>query len=970
MRKLRAGGLSLQWLLAGGIVLSLLAVMLVTVVQGYRGTSAAMLAAGEDSARQLAVIMDERAGRLISPAETTLRALAHDPLASATDLDQRLQRLPLLVEVLEANATLSAVYIGYANGEFLLVRPLSARPANLAVTPPEQAAYLVQSKHFAANQQIEGHWQFYDAELNLLRGHGLPEYQFDPRTRPWYQQARETGELRLTDPYVFFTTGEVGLSMSLPSKAGDAVIGLDAALGDLATELRDMRMTPGSQVAVVDADGRILAYPDLEQILLQENGTFRLARLPELINPALYELSGQVALREEQTEPVSFLLDNATWYGISLPLAAFDDSGVHILIAIPGWELLAGARAILLDQSIWALAIMLVILPMGWVFGRRLGQPLTQLAEQVRAFSDFDFTQPPRVRSRVSEVNNLSILMGRMGSAIDRFQQITLALSHEPHLEQMLDEVMEHLVATAEGRSGAVYLCDDTDSALNCSSRYRGAHYPDSFVLDAAFKQAPEEQLLAHLDTEHSYLVVALHDRHKALLGLLVVELSVQLEGDFRQRLQRFVQDLSGTLSVAIETRILFAGQQRLLDAIIRLLADAIDAKSPYTGGHCERVPQLAELLLRQAEAESEGPLAGFEMDEDQRYAFHLASWLHDCGKITSPEYVVDKATKLETIYNRIHEIRTRFEVLWRDAEIERLRGQLQGGDAEQLARDCQAIQERLQAEFALVAIANIGGEAMSDEQITELEQIAQRRWMRHFDNRLGLSLAEQARMADIAHQELPVSEALLADRPEHIFPWGDKKPPVERDNPANRWGFDMALPEHAMHLGELYNLRIRRGTLTPEERFKINDHIVQTLIMLEGLPFPRNLQRVPELAATHHETLDGRGYPCRLTAAELGVPERIMAIADIFEALTAADRPYKEAKPLSVSLDILVTMAEEQHVDADLLHLFIARGIYRQYAQMFLQPEQCDAVDEARLLARLDALIKTSPAADPGRPG
>ncbi|TVP93538.1 MAG: hypothetical protein EA348_00470 [Pseudomonadaceae bacterium] len=619
--------------------------------------------------------------------------------------------------------------------------------------------------------------------------------------------------------------------------------------------------------------------------------------------------------------------------------------------------MLAGARAILLEQAIWALAIMLVILPLGWVFGQRLGKPLSQLAEQVRAFSNFDFTQPPRVRSRISEVNNLSVLMGRMGSAIDRFQQITLALSHEPHLEHMLNEVMEHLVATAEGRSGAVYLCDDAEARLNCSSRYQGAHYPDSFVLDEAFKQSPEEQLLQRLDTDHSYLVVALHDRHKALLGLLVVELSVQLEGDFRRRLQRFVQDLSGTLSVAIETRILFAGQQRLLDAIIRLLADAIDAKSPYTGGHCERVPQLAEMLLCHAEASQDGELASFTMDDDQRYAFRLASWLHDCGKITSPEYVVDKATKLETIYNRIHEIRTRFEVLWRDAELECLRAQLSGGDAEQSQRDCRALQERLQAEFALVAQANIGGETMSDEQIAELEKIAERRWLRHFDNRLGLSLAEQARMAAIPEQAMPVSEPLLADRAEHIFPWGDKKPPVERDDPANRWGFDMTLPQHAMHLGELYNLRIRRGTLTPEERFKINDHIVQTLIMLEGLPFPRYLQRVPELAATHHETLDGRGYPCRLTAEDLGVPERIMAIADIFEALTAADRPYKEAKPLSVSLDILVGMAEQQHVDADLLRLFIVRGVYRQYAEKFLQPAQCDTVDEARLLARLDAL-------------
>ncbi|SDU16618.1 HD domain-containing phosphohydrolase [Halopseudomonas salegens] len=955
---MRNSGLPVQWMLAGGIVLSLLAVMLVTVVQGYRGTSAAMLAAAEDSARQLAVIMDERAGRLISPAENTLHALAHDPLGAATDIEQRLERLPLLVEVLTANSTLSAVFIGYANGEFLLVRPLQGRNPALAQAPPEQAAYLVQSMHYGDDQQLRGHWQFYDAELTVLPGQAEAEYRFDPRTRPWYQQARETGELLLTEPYVFFTTGEVGLTMALPSKVGDAVIGLDAALGDLASELHDMRMTPGSEVAVVDADGRVLAYPDLEQILKQQNGSFRLAGLSELTNPALHTLSGQVALRADQSEPVSYVSDNATWYGISLPLAAFADSGVHVLIAIPGWELLAGARDILLDQAIWALAIMLVILPLGWKFGRRLGEPLSELAEQVRAFSDFDFTQPPRVRSRIREVNHLSVLMGRMGSAIDHFQQITLALSHEPHLEQMLDEVMEHLVATAEGRSGAVYLCNETDTRLNCSSRYQGAHYPDTFVLDEAFRNAPEEQLLHRLDADHSYLVVALHDRHKALLGLLVVELSVQLEGDFRQRLQRFVQDLSGTLSVAIETRILFAGQQRLLDAMIRLLADAIDAKSPYTGGHCERVPQLAKMLLSKAEAAREGALADFNMNEDQHYEFHLASWLHDCGKITSPEYVVDKATKLETIYNRIHEIRTRFEVLWRDAELDCLRAQLSGGDGEQLRQDCRAVQQQLQEEFALVAKANIGGEAMSDEQVAELEQIAQRRWLRHFDNRLGLSLAEQARMAEIPTQDLPVSEGLLADRPEHIFPWGDKKPPVERDNPANHWGFDMALPEHAMHLGELYNLRISRGTLTPEERFKINDHIVQTLIMLESLPFPRYLQRVPTLAATHHETLDGRGYPRRLTAEQLGVPERIMAIADIFEALTAADRPYKEAKTLSVSLGILVSMAEQQHVDADLLHLFIAGGVYRQYAEQFLQPEQCDTVDEAGLLARLEALI------------
>ena len=955
---MRERGFPLQWLLASGIVFSLLALILVTVIQGYRGTSAALLVAAEDSARQLAVIMDERAGRLIGPAESTLRALAFDPLAEAESLEQRLARLPLLVEVLNANRTLSAVYVGYASGEFFLVRPLSGREHNLALPVPGRAAYLVQSQHLGADQQMQGHWQFYDQQLQLIQGQGLPEYRFDPRTRPWYQQALASRELRLTDPYVFFTTGEVGITMALPAQAGEAVFGLDAALGDLAVELQGLRMTAGSEVAVVDGQGRVLAHPDLDQLLQQEDGRFRLALLPELVNPALHALSRHIGQEQGQSAPQSFVLNNATWYGISLPLAAFADSDVRVMIAIPGWQLLSGARAILLDQAIWALALMVVIVLLGWLLGQRMGEPLGKLAEQVKAFSQFDFTRPPRVRSRISEVNNLSILMGRMGAAIDHFQQITLTLSHQPDLELMLDEVMQHLVATAEGRSGAVYLCAEDQQHLQCVSRCDGPHYPEHFVLDEAFRQSPEAECLRHLDAEHRYITVALYDRHQALLGMLVVELSIRLEQGMRERLQRFVRDLSGTLSVAIETRILFAGQQRLLDAIIRLLADAIDAKSPYTGGHCERVPQLAAMLLDQAEASTQGVLAGFSMNEDERYAFQLASWLHDCGKITSPEYVVDKATKLETIYNRIHEIRTRFEVLWRDAEIACLRAQLAGGDSEQLRADCARQQARLQAEFASVARANIGGEAMSDEAVAELERIGQRRWLRYFDNRLGLSQAEQARMAAVPEQSLPVSECLLADRPEHIHYWSARKPPVERDDPDNQWGFDMQLPDYAMHLGELYNLSIRRGTLTAEERFKINEHIVQTRIMLESLPFPRYLQRVPDLAATHHETLDGQGYPSRLTADQLGIPERVMAIADIFEALTAADRPYKEAKSLSVSLDILVTMAEEGHIDADLLHLFIAAGVYRQYATRFLSPAQCDAVDEQRLLSRLQPLL------------
>lgn len=256
--------------------------------------------------------------------------------------------------------------------------------------------------------------------------------------------------------------------------------------------------------------------------------------------------------------------------------------------------------------------------------------------------------------------------------------------------------------------------------------------------------------------------------------------------------------------------------------------------------------------------------------------------------------------------------------------------------------------------EFALVAQANTGGEFMADEDVKRLEAIAEQTWLRHFDNRLGLSGDEQRQLTDVPEVAPPVEERLLADRPEHLFAWGERKPPVVRDDPANRWGFDMELPEYSNNMGELYNLRIARGTLTTEERFKINEHIVQTLIMLSTLPFPKSLAQVPLLAATHHEKLDGSGYPRRLTAEQLTVEDRVLAIADIFEALTAADRPYKQAKTLSESVKIMLFMARDEHLDANLLALFLRTGVHREYAKRFLAAEQLDEVDVEGSIAQL----------------
>ena len=963
MRK--AKGVSLQWLLASSIVFCLLALLSVVAVQGYRGTEGALLLAANDSARQLGTVLNERAGRLLNPVESTLRLLAHDPIASADTLQSRLDRLPVLVEALKANEMLSAAYVGYDSGEFILVRHLLTAEQRQRFSAPAEASFLVQTITLDSQGRFNGAWHFYDERVRRVERRPVADYRFDPRLRPWYRSAVETDSLVLTRPYVFFTTEEVGLTMALRSLAGQAVIGMDASVADLGGEVQDLRLTPGTEMVVIDDLEVVITYPDLQRILVDEPGEMRLARLHELGVPALTQLAD---FELADATPRPFSVNGQAWYGVSLPLARLSENKARILIAIPEAELLSGARAILIDQVAWAAALAAVLLLIGWALGHRLGQPLKSLADQVEALGDFDFSQPPGVRSHIREVNHLGNVISDMARAIDHFQAITLSLSHEANLERMLESVLTHLVQIAGGHSGVVYLCRDDERHLDMAAAWQGAAYPASLTLDAAHRDNPE-QLLAALDgAGRSPLSLALHDRRGVLLGLLAIEMPEDIAPAELHSLGRFVDALSGSLSVAVETRQLFEGQQRLLEAIIKLLADAIDAKSPYTAGHCERVPQLAEMLLDRAMAEDSGPFADFQLDEEQRYAFRLAAWLHDCGKITSPEYVVDKATKLETLYNRLHEIRTRFEVLWRDAELTYCHGLLAGQDEASLKAGLQARQQQLQENFARVAKANVGGEFMTDTDIAELHRIGAETWLRHFDKTLGLSTEESHRL-DAEPDSLPACERLLADRPEHIVPWGERRPAVEAGDPRNVWGFDMPLPDQAMNLGELYNLSIRRGTLTAEERFKINDHIVQTLIMLTSLPFPRSLRGVPDIAANHHEKLDGGGYPRGLDASQLGVPDRIMAIADIFEALTAADRPYKVAKTLSESVNILCHMAADRHIDADLLMLFLSSGVYLQYGRQFLHPEQLDEVDVAACIERLRNIRSGSEPA-PGKSG
>ncbi|MGC2415237.1 MAG: HD domain-containing phosphohydrolase [Stellaceae bacterium] len=445
-----------------------------------------------------------------------------------------------------------------------------------------------------------------------------------------------------------------------------------------------------------------------------------------------------------------------------------------------------------------------------------------------------------------------------------------------------------------------------------------------------------------------SFLTVPLKNHEREVVGVLQLINARARDGHtiaFAADIVPLIEALASQAAVALDNQMLLEAQRNLFRAFLRVFAGAIDAKSSYTGGHCHRVPELTNMLARAADATDEGPLADFHLTELEWYELEVAGGLHDCGKVTTREFVVDKATKLETLYNRIHEIRTRFEIVKRDAEIEYLRGVMAGGDEAALrsARDVRLAE--LDDDFAFVAECNIGGEFMDPAKVTRLQRIAAVTWQRTLDDRLGLSWEESARQPQ-TRESLPATEHLLADKPAHLI--AHDAAPLAPDNP---WGFVIKPPAHKANLGEVYNLSIRRGTLTEEERYHINDHIVQTIIMLEALPYPKHLRRVPEWAGGHHEKMDGTGYPRGLKREEMSIPARIMMIADIFEALTARDRPYKARKTLSECIDIMARMSREGHIDPDLFALFLTSGVYREYADQFVLPDQIDDIDIARYL-------------------
>lgn len=394
-----------------------------------------------------------------------------------------------------------------------------------------------------------------------------------------------------------------------------------------------------------------------------------------------------------------------------------------------------------------------------------------------------------------------------------------------------------------------------------------------------------------------SFLTVPMKNHEGRIIGAFqlinALDPATGQAGTFSAADRQLAESLASQAAIALTNQQLIEQLQSLFESLIELINTAIDQKSSYTSGHCQRVPILTEMLAEAARQSERGQLKHFRPTPEEMYELKIAGMLHDCGKIVTPVHVVDKSTKLEAIRDGIELVDARIEILKRDAEIDWLRAKLAALEQDEptaiplLELQFRERWSELESDRLLLHRCNIGSEFMAPRDQERIRQIAGYQW-------------------------------IGADGQKHPFLLED----------------------------EVRDLCISKGTLNPDERTIIEQHVALSLRLLNTLPWPKHLRNVPEYAGSHHEQPNGGGYPRHLREPELSIQARIICVADVFEALTARDRPYKLGKPLSEALFILGKMARDRQIDPDLFDVFIREGIWLEYARQHLPPEQIDTVD------------------------
>jgi len=493
-----------------------------------------------------------------------------------------------------------------------------------------------------------------------------------------------------------------------------------------------------------------------------------------------------------------------------------------------------------------------------------------------------------------------------------RLTEIGIALSAELNLDALLEKIVHHARELTDADAGTLYLLagdclhfkilqnasldifqggttgrqidlkpvplDRANVSAYAALEQKTVNIEDVYESEEFDFSGPRRYDSVTGYRSKSMLVVPMKNHEGNIIGVLQLMNSVDPQtGEvirFHDEVVGLTEALASQAAVAITNASLIEETKALFESLIRVMATAIDAKSLYTGNHIERVALLNLFLARAINEKTEGPLAGVQFSEKELEEIRLAGWLHDVGKITTPEWVMDKATKLQAIYDRIGLIRMRYAFIKESVKACSPRSDQCGkvqetsttGDEELPAR-----LDELDQEIQFLEQCNKPSEFLDDEKLARLGQIAQKTF--EFESETHARLTEN----------------------------------------------------------ELYNLSIRKGSLTSEEIQVMKDHVVETRKMLSQIPFKGHLKNVPLYAAQHHEKLNGTGYPDGLHEQDIPIQSRILAVADFYEALVAKDRPYKKPMPLEVAFSILRKAAQNGEIDSDILDILIEDKVYER---------------------------------------
>ncbi len=864
-----------------------------------------------------------------------------------------------LLSLLKGNANIQSYKVVYPNGDWFGAYREINRAVGLLETAQQEefTVYHFESERGVLDQKR------YNQQLVMKTSSKMENANYDPRDYDWFHQAQQS-VTQMSKPYQLSYFGKNGITLYRGAENG-VVISADVLLEQVSYVMAPKEVVHTSLKLLFDDQGYIYAHND--PLVFEMAPAFRSSsplKLSDIKHPLITHIphieSGHSAFQRINFQGNEWIVKLER---IESPSGYL----MNLLLAIKSEDLLLDAHSIAADSIVVSLFALLLALPSIYYLSQWVSKPIRSATAKAKSIQHFDFKNHFAPESNVTEITELSQALNATQDTIGRFLSITNVIAKEQDLDELQGMVCREIADATLANSTYLYLLSEDGRGLDPQFIwFRTKGYIDvsevvSIPLDdelltdevetffskkqpLVIKYNEARSYIPRISAKDNLLFVPLINRTNEVVGALALGFDEKHKNNVLLDNLDLIKTLAGYVAIAIEARSMLHDQKQLLDSFIKVMAGAIDTKSPYTGNHCQRVPEFTKLLTRAAHESQQPEYKHFCMTDDKWEELNIAAWLHDCGKVTTPEHVIDKSTKLETIYNRIHEIRTRFEVIKRDIELNvyrsRFDDQLSMEDQQHISKECS----RLDLEYQLVAKANSGNQSLTVEEVSLLERIGQRTWLRTLDDKIGLSQNERALRGDQPFTQ-PVLEKLLMNANYHLIPW--------QRTPNQEQRYRLKPTPQQNNLGELYNLTISRGTLNSEERYTIKSHVIETNRMLEQLPFPKHLAEVAKLASTHHETMDGTGYPWGLVKEQIPLQARAMAIADIFEALTSPDRPYKVAKTLSQTLKIMAKMAKNQKIDESLFRLLLTSGTYRQYAQTSLHHAQVDDIDVDQFIAK-----------------